>query len=207
MMLPKKRKYIEIINKKEGFLVWIQCKCNYRIHDTTDYLSYKGHVFSDQDWFDFLDLVSEAIESNEEDRKKLVNEIYEASHITKRIYQCPKCGQLYIEDQPSGELCLFSPDSKVNKRLLESAYGSAWKGFLSAYWKDEIEEWQEHKGMIFPTVNINLENEKLCWDDREEFKKAYYSLFENLKGKNILRSSTLKINGKKVHDWSDDEQA
>ena len=104
-----------------------------------------------------------------------------------------------------GGLCSFSPDSKVNKRLLESAYGSVWKGNLSAYWDDEIEEWREHKGVIYPQVNINLENEKLKWDDREKFEKAYYSLFENLKEKNILRWASLRVNGKKVHDWSDEE--
>lgn len=186
--------------------MWIQCKCNYKIHDTSDNLPYKGHIISDQDWFDFLDLVSEAIESNEEDRGKLVHEVYRVSHINKFIYQCPKCGQLYIEDGCSGELYSFSPDSKVNKKLLESAYGSEWKGSLSAYWYDEIKEWREHKGEIFAEVNINLENIKLFWDDKEEFENAYYSLFENLKGKNILRSAALKVNGKEVHHWSNDIQ-
>lgn len=186
--------------------MWIQCKCNYKIHDTTDNLPYKGHIISDQDWFDFLDLVSEAIESDKEDREKLVHEVYKASHINKLIYQCPRCGQLYIEDGCSGEFCSFSPDSKVNKRLLESAYGSEWKGSLYAYWDDEIKEWREHKGEIFAEVNINLENIKVFWDDKEEFEKTYYSLFQNLKEKNILRSATLKINGKEEHHWSNDMQ-
>lgn len=105
--------------------------------------------------------------------------------------------------------------NSYNKRLLESAYGSNWKGSLSAYWDDEIQEWQKHKGVIYPDVNINLENDKLYWDDRgeenerayfwddrEKFEKAYASLFENLKGKNVLRYASLSVNGKKVHYWS-----
>ena len=199
--------------------MWIRCKCNYKIHDSSDFLFYKGYIVSDQDWFDFLDLVSEAIKSEEKDREKLVSEIYSASSIEKLIYQCPKCGQLYIEDGQSGELCSFYPDSKVNKRLLESAYGSEWKGYLSAYWDDEIKEWSKHKGVIFPDVNINLENEELYWDDRGEefekayfwddrvkFEKAYYSLFEYLKGRNILRWASLKVNDKRVHEWSNEDK-
>lgn len=87
--------------------MWIRCKCNYKIHDSSDLLFYKGYIISDQDWFDFLDLVSEAIKSDEKDREKL--------------------------------------------------------------------------------------------------EKAYYSLFEYLKGKNILRWASLSVNGKRVHYWSNKE--
>ncbi|WP_338542496.1 hypothetical protein [Paenibacillus tundrae] len=38
------------------------CYCGNRISDTTDYLSYKGYVISDQDEFDFLDEIDRAIE-------------------------------------------------------------------------------------------------------------------------------------------------
>lgn len=41
-----------------------RCECGQRIHDTTDYLSYKGYLMSDQDQFDLLDEIDDAIEKS-----------------------------------------------------------------------------------------------------------------------------------------------
>ncbi|KRE64179.1 hypothetical protein [Paenibacillus sp. Soil750] len=42
----------------------IQCACGDQFVDQTDFLRNKGHVFSDQDWFDFLNAIDNAIEKS-----------------------------------------------------------------------------------------------------------------------------------------------
>lgn len=49
------------------------CECGHPIYDQTDYLPYKAHVISDQDWFNFLDTIDDAIEKTgptPEDKEK-----------------------------------------------------------------------------------------------------------------------------------------
>ncbi|UTW66576.1 hypothetical protein KFE94_00250 [bacterium SCSIO 12643] len=41
----------------------IKCVCDNLIIDQTDYLSNKGYLISDLDWFNFWDSIDEAIES------------------------------------------------------------------------------------------------------------------------------------------------
>lgn len=183
----------------------IMCRCGYRIQDSTDYLSYKGHVISDQDMFDFLDLITNAIETNKAGKESLIEEIYRVSvKIDKHIYQCANCGALYLEDN-EGNLYFFSAEEGTNKALLESGYGSSWKGFLYADWDDKKTEWREHNGHIYPLVNIELKNRLCYFDDRDEFERAYYVLFEELKNKNVLRCASLKINGKMCHNWESEK--
>ena len=56
----------------------IKCTCGEIIPDQTDYLSYKAHIIGEKNYFDFLDTIDEAIESTEEDREKLCNNVRQA---------------------------------------------------------------------------------------------------------------------------------
>ena len=79
--------------------MWIQCPCGEQIKDTTDNISYKARYISDQDWLDVLDKIDYCIESTEQDRDKLCNEFRRfLTEKTRNIYQCTKCGKLFVED-------------------------------------------------------------------------------------------------------------
>ena len=180
--------------------MFIVCRCGHRIHDSTDYLPYKGHIISDRDFFDFLEMAENAIKSGEKDKEKLIDEIYDFAFMGKVIYQCSECGSLYIQDE-KGNLNFFSAEAKSSKNLMKSVYGGKWKGFLEGCWYDKKPDWYNCHGMIF----LDTDDEKynsMFFDDFEEFEKAYYSIFEELKSKNIIRSASLKVNNKKVHQWN-----
>lgn len=180
------------------------CQCGNRINDTTDMISYKARMIADQDWFDFLDAICDAIESKEMDREKVIREFYnEPLNAARRsIYQCVKCGRIFMEDQEH-RLHTFSPEGTVEKRLLNSEKGSAWKGFLYASWDDEKPEWRNCHGMIGTNVNISYEN--LAFDAYEQFEARFYEIFEELKEKKLLRCAQLERNGKKIFDWDENQ--
>lgn len=180
-----------------------ECKCGYIIHDTTDYISYKGRVIADQDWFDFYDRIEEAIKSNQKDKEQVINEFWrDTSGIANEIYQCPKCGCIFISGK-GRELHSFEPNSQVTLNLLISAKGEKWQGFLYAEWDDVKPEWRENHGLIYALVNAEYSGSG--YDDYEEFEKRYYELFEELKAKGIIRSASLKRNGKELHSWDAEE--
>lgn len=177
------------------------CKCGARVSDTTDEISYKARMIADQDWFDFLDFVSELMEK-EADREKMVDEFYlKISEFAGRaIYQCEKCGRIIMEDSEY-YLHRFSPEGEPNKRLLNSQKGSVWKGRLYGYWDDEKPDWSEHHGKIYPEVNIEYEN--LVFDDYEQFEARFREIFKDLKEKNVIKTASLKKNNKKIFDWNE----
>ncbi|WP_054971722.1 hypothetical protein [Paenibacillus sp. A3] len=81
----------------------IRCECGGIIVDQTDSLPYKGHLISDQDWFDFLDAIDRAIEKSgptDKDKERAAMSIRRlAVHLTKLIYQCTNCGRLYVTNE------------------------------------------------------------------------------------------------------------
>ncbi len=174
------------------------CYCGYVIRDTSDYLSYKGSIMPDQDEYDYLDYVSEIIESKCPYRKKLVDEFYfKIPDMTKTVYQCSQCGRLYIED--NNELFCFRPENHNNKVVLKSMHGEKWKGFLHAEWNDKKYEWQDYKG--YACADVNYPCESIYSDDRQEIIDGYYRLLDELQKVGAIRYSTLKINGKLIHEW------
>lgn len=177
------------------------CKCGSRISDITDHISYKAHLIADQDWYDFLDAVVDAITSKEPDREKVVDEFYrdKLNDVRRIMYQCPECGRIYIDGE-GNRLYFFQPEEPVNTKLLQSSQGENWKGYLKAEWKDEKPEWSRYHGYIWPEINGDYR--EIGLDDYEEFEKEYYRLFEELKTKDVLRGSTLKRNGKRLHYWN-----
>ncbi|NOU71292.1 hypothetical protein GC098_07630 [Paenibacillus sp. LMG 31458] len=153
---------------------------------------------SDQDWFDFLDEIDSAIEKSgpsEIDKEKALMKIRTlSSNLTKKVYQCNKCGIVFINNN---RLEVFRPSSdSVNKKLLRSAHGDKWKGFLDGDWMDNNPVWRV-KGFI--AASCLAEGKQ--YDDWEILEKEYYLIFNELREKNLLRSSSLKKNGNVLHAW------
>lgn len=179
------------------------CKCGYSIHDTSDNLSYKANIIADQDMDEFWNLIEEA-EKPHNETKAIFHKLTDL--MIRCIYQCPLCGRLYIEDQDNDfRFICFSPcsegepDSDVSKKLLRSKYGDKWKGYLYADWYDKKPDWCEYHGMIWPMVNIQLDD--LEFNDREAFEKRFYELLEHMKALDLIYSATLNINGKRTTVW------
>ena len=117
---------------------------------------------------------------------------------------------MYIEnpEKPS-YLIMFTPcaegepEPDINKRLLISSHGEQWKGHLYADWYDEKPEWCEHRGMIYPILNIQLDD--LSFDDFEAYEKRFYELFEHLKGLHLISYAILNVNHKRTFMWVEKE--
>ncbi len=179
------------------------CKCGYRIHDSSDFLSYKATIIADQDMNEFWNLIEKA----ERPHTEVIEIFYKLIKLMERsIYECPSCGRVFIENpEERSRLIRFTPclegepEPDVNKRLLISSYGEKWKGSLYADWYDQKPEWMNHHGMIMPDLNIQLDN--LNFDDYEAFEKRFYELFEHLKGLDLINHATLNVNRKKVFTW------
>lgn len=178
------------------------CECGNRINDTTDMISYKAHMIADQDWFDFLDAICDAVESKEADCEKIIHKLYnETINAAGRVvYQCVKCGRIFMEDREH-KLHTFYPEGEADNRLLNSEKGSAWKGHLYAFWYDEKPEWINYHGSICPEVNIYYEN--LSFDDYEQFEARFCEIFEELKAKKLIRYAKLERNRTKIFSWDE----
>ena len=179
------------------------CKCGNRISDTTDMISYKAHVIPDQDWDNFVDEICDAIESKETDREKVIQNFFSKTlNADKLMYQCTQCGCIFIDDEDN-TLRSFVPEGVVNTNILNSVKGENWKGFLQAEWKDEIPQWQEHYGNIYPIVNVKFKN--LEFDDFQEFEDRFMEIFKELKAKKIIRYARMKCNNKNIFNWDEKE--
>ncbi|BBI34018.1 hypothetical protein [Cohnella abietis] len=177
------------------------CECGHPIYDSTDYLPYKAHLISDQDWFDFLDEIDHAIEKSgptaKDKEKALMNIRSLSTNLSKMVYQCSECGNMFFDNNsPRLEVFRAASDSP-NKTLLQSAHGDQWKGFLYGDWVDDNPIWRV-KGYITAS---SLHEGKQC-DDRVTLEKEYYLLFNELRDKSVLRSSILRKNGTIIHTWS-----
>lgn len=175
---------------------WIKCHCGNIIHDSTDYISYKGSIIPDQDENDYFDGIEKIIKSDNPDKNSLVCDFL-CEFSDKTIYQCTECGRLYIED--NNKLFCFKPENHNNTKILNSVHGENWKGFLHAEWNDTKYEWQEYKGYV--GADINYPCESIHSDDRQEIIDGYYRLLDELKKAGVIRYATLRINRKIVHEW------
>lgn len=176
------------------------CNCGHTICDTTDFLSYKADFLASQDEEDFCDgiefvTMNESL-SKEEELNKMMK-LY-THYAWRSMYQCYKCGRVYLEDC-EGKLHCFAPEGHNNKRLLTSVEGRMWKGLLWADWKDVKPEWSEYHGYVDIQTNEVYDNQ--VFDDKDAFYRCYYELFNELKEKNLIRSSRLHENGICLHSW------
>ncbi|MEO3945520.1 hypothetical protein [Gorillibacterium sp. CAU 1737] len=186
-----------------------RCECGQRIHDNTDYLSYKGYLLSDQDQFDLFDEIDDAIENSgpssrdKEEASMRIRSLLSA--LLKTVYQCSNCGNIFINDDLH-RLDMFRRANPGNQNLLESALGDKWRGFLYADWKDKVPDWQSSNGTLYNKTNGSSLPEPSVVDgnygDWETLEKDYYRFFHDLKTKDAIRFSQLKKNNTVIHSWS-----
>lgn len=104
--------------------VKIKCHCGGVIVDQTDYLPHKAHLIPDQEWFDLLEVIDDAIERSGPDAKAkeaACMAVHSVIHRMARLaWQCRECGRLYIDDL-GHELREFLPGSAdVPRELFRS---------------------------------------------------------------------------------------
>lgn len=180
------------------------CSCGFRFSDTGDCIPYKARILADQDVKELVEIL-EYGEQPHSDELELFAPACDL--IGREIFQCPDCGRLYVEDQdysfvpfvPSEDA---APMPDVNRRLLRSAHGKQWCGFLYADWNNPKLEGFEHKGHIEPVVNLDFDN--LSFDDYSAFENRYYELLEELQRRQILEYAVMRVNGVRKHTWSRD---
>jgi hypothetical protein len=115
------------IARQRSVQMHIVCECGYVIHDSSDYLPYKGYVVSDMDWFDFLETIDYAIEKSgpsvENKEKALMDVRSLAAKLFRSIYQCKNCGRLFISKE-KGKLETFTMSTPFDgSEIFRSAYG------------------------------------------------------------------------------------
>ena len=164
----------------------IKCHCGNSISDDTDFLSYKAHIFSDQDFEDLLEST----------------DYHKFSEFGRCGYQCTECGRLYL-DHPDGTMRSFIPAGNAD-RIFSSIKGSLWRAPLIGIWKEGATKEIPPEGYIFSAAEGGIYQEYTNW---EEMKSDYYEIFNRLKSLNILRSSYLKKHYDDVHIWSFREDA
>ena len=98
----------------------INCECGCRIIDSTDGHSTKGHLIPDKDWNRFWDAIDDAIVKSgrtPKDKEKAAMDLRQMS-LFRTMWQCPECGQLFIDDQ-NYELNIFNPTTdSTSKEIL-----------------------------------------------------------------------------------------
>lgn len=97
----------------------IRCACDNIIVDQTDYLKYNGYLISDTQWFDFWDSIDEKIKSfrdSSNSNEDTLLHIKEQSNF-KTLWECIKCGKLYIEGE-NGNTASYSADSEKYNQIL-----------------------------------------------------------------------------------------
>ena len=95
----------------------IRCECGTFIVDQTDFLSNKAHIIGDKDYFDYLNTIDGAIESQEQDRSGLCHKIHRADP-SRLAYECNHCGRLYLYDS-SNELVAYLPENGKANRIFD----------------------------------------------------------------------------------------
>lgn len=98
----------------------INCECGWVIPDITDGVPNKAYLIPDQDWETLWDSIDDAIEnpgSTPKEREARCMALRQL-RLFRTLWQCPGCGQLFIDDQKY-ELQLFVPRSpETSKSIL-----------------------------------------------------------------------------------------
>ena len=181
------------------------CACGYCFHDNSDALSFKGYILADQDEDEMWNIRGRA-EKPHDDTIDIASDVMNLLH--RAMYQCPECGRMYIEDAAAKyELVRFTPCEHgepipdVNRKMLLSAHGDKWRGYLYAQWEDPKPDYCEHKGIIFPICNLQFDD--LSFDDFSAFEKRYFDIFRAMTEKNILHRARMTVNRETRHSWEE----
>ncbi len=99
----------------------IECKCGHLIVDSTDNLTYKGHIIADQNLDVIRDLIDSAIESGGESAKEKEASCMNVRNnfTTRFIWQCTSCNRIYI-DNANRDLVCFMPESDKSSDILKA---------------------------------------------------------------------------------------
>lgn len=158
-----------------------QCSCGHVIMDNTDYLSYKAHYISDQDFCDFLD----ELEDNSKDKFPAIAHKY-----VRDIYQCTNCNNIFIF--ASNSFHEFKAIKSDSSYLLLSKKRDKWPGFLRGYFI-------KGKGEIY--WETNLQQDFLTGLTREQVESTYYQKLNELQSLGILRDAFLNVDGVMIHEY------
>lgn len=101
--------------------MFISCACGEKIHDNTDFMSWKAHLLPDQQWEELFDIVDSALETpdkaarREEIQVKVRDKI---RNLFRSAWECVACGRLYIENKGGELLCYAPQDSNPPRYIL-----------------------------------------------------------------------------------------
>lgn len=102
----------------------INCHCGNLIVDQTDSLPCKGYIIPDQERFNLMDAIDNAIEKSgpsEKDKERACMRIRSLfNKVSKTAWQCSSCGALYIEDNQGGLECFQVNNAETSKTVLVS---------------------------------------------------------------------------------------
>jgi hypothetical protein len=103
----------------------IGCYCGASIVDQTDYLSHKGRLIPDQEWFAVFDAIDaeiiDALASGllpQSDAYRLARKII--LRISRMVYQCRNCGRLFIDDLQRNLQSYVPATEETSREILRS---------------------------------------------------------------------------------------
>ena len=105
-----------------------ECRCGTTIHDKTDSLPHKAHVIADQDWFDLLDGIDDAVVSggpDASDKEATCRAIRSLIHRCERpAFRCRVCGRIHVTDATRTRR-VFAPEDGADGSSLFAAIRDA----------------------------------------------------------------------------------
>ncbi|MBP1967558.1 hypothetical protein [Paenibacillus aceris] len=178
----------------------INCRCGSLIIDQTDYHSNKGYIISDQDYFDLLEIIDNAIEKSgptPKDKERAVMGIRSLiGGFQKNVYQCFSCGRIYISTK-GNELKEFTAvEHSQGSSILSSTKGESWKRPIIGDWDDS------RKGEILGYLwCYGYSKEYSNSENFQTLQEDYFKLLGDLSAKGTVRSALLKHNKQVIHSW------
>ncbi len=163
------------------FMARLRCTCGATLNDSSDFLSYKGHIVADQDLEDVAD---------DGDAEGTYGAILRQSRM---VFQCGSCGRLIL-GLAGGWQFFSADDPERSRKVLGSIHGESWKRHLRASWSDD-------EGSIWWGFGVEDEGAASGIRSWDELAAQYYEVFERLRSRDLLRDSLLERDDAYVHEW------
>lgn len=198
-------------------MIEFTCVCSYEM--TVDQLSHRhcGRIIADQDFGDVIDLYLKVInnafeidpndKSGEIQRKKqqIPYELMNISLYGRRIYECPACRRIYIDDDNRSDRNIYEPaDVSTNPSVLWSIKGEKWKGSLSGSWNKWSSDDMWHGTLEW---NTNASQGTEVFDTWVQLEQAYHQRFDELLKHDLLRSAHLVNDETTIHLFRPDTES